>query len=77
MTKGKMNTEPLEEGWTADCINVGTFEDILPSLRDFVNNVELAAKENPSKLIGIDCRARSLDLFKVRTLITKEDFPTA
>ncbi len=77
MTRSNINTELLEEGWTADCVNVGTLEEILPSLRNFFNNIEQAAKENPSKLIGIDCRAGSLGLFKVRTLTAKEDLPTA
>ena len=68
VVKANLDDNTAKCSWQADCVLVGTLEEVLASLREFTKNIELAASENPGKLIGIDCRAGTQGLVKVRTL---------
>ena len=75
MNKNTMvaRNEFVEQSWTADCIRVGSVEEIVSAVRAFADNVELMARENLDGKICVDCRAGSLGAFKMRSLSQLDD----
>jgi hypothetical protein len=67
------DNEIVEQSWTADCIRVGSVEEIVSAVRAFADNVELMARENLNGKICVDCRAGSLGAFKMRSLSQLDD----
>ena len=63
----------VERSWTADCIRVGSVEEIVSAVRAFADDIELMARENLDGKICIDCRAGSLGVFKMRSLSQLDD----
>ena len=48
------DNEIVELSWTADCIRVGSVEEIVSAVRAFADNVELMARENLDGKICVD-----------------------
>lgn len=58
----------VEQSWTADCIRVGSVDEIVLAVRAFAEDIERMARETPSTCIALDCRAGTLGAFKMRSL---------
>lgn len=67
------DNEAVEQSWTADCIRVGSVEEIVSAVRAFADDIELMARENLDEKICVDCRAGSLGAFKMRSLSQWDD----